>query len=73
MIVSMCQNTKYILLSTPQILELLVVLLPRLAWPRCVALLLPSILKTLALPGCRDQAVITVQVTDNQQVFLTLG
>ena len=66
MIVSMCQNTKYILLSSPQILELLVVLVPRLAWPRCVALLLPSILKTLALPGCRDQAVITVQVTDNQ-------
>ena len=49
-----------------QILELVSRLLPRLAWPRCVHLLLSSVLKTLALPGSRDQAARTLQVADRQ-------
>ena len=49
-----------------QILELVSRLLPRLAWPRCVPLLLSSVLKTLALPGSRDQAARTLQVADRQ-------
>ena len=59
------KNTS-IYLVHPQILELVSRLLPRLAWPRCVPLLLSSVLKTLALPGCRDQAARTLQVADRQ-------